>query len=104
VGRADRLRCGARQPDRRGATRSRRQRRDANPDPHLRPRGVRFVGEVREEEKPAAFAPKMSAEPGTAARLSGARSLPLLSIVVLPSPTSATIRIRSTLRTALPTI
>jgi TolB-like protein len=47
-------------------------------------KGVRFVGEVQEEGNPAAFAPEMAAERGTVARPGGARSPPLLSIVVLP--------------------
>jgi TolB-like protein len=47
-------------------------------------KGVRFVGEVREETNSAALAPEMAAEPGTAAIPGGARSPPLLSIVVLP--------------------
>jgi TolB-like protein len=47
-------------------------------------KGVRFVGEVRTEAKPAAFAPEMATESGTAARPRGARSSPPLSIVVLP--------------------
>ena len=47
-------------------------------------KGVRFVGGVQEEGKPAAFAPKIAAEPETAARPGGVRSPPRLSIVVLP--------------------
>jgi TolB-like protein/class 3 adenylate cyclase/tetratricopeptide (TPR) repeat protein len=45
---------------------------------------ARFVGEVQAEAKPDVLAPETAAEPGTAARSGGARSPPLLSIVVLP--------------------
>ena len=47
-------------------------------------KGVRFVGEVQEEAKPAALGPEMAAEPGIAAIPGGARQPPRLSIVVLP--------------------
>jgi TolB-like protein len=47
-------------------------------------KGVRFVGEVQKEAKPAALGPEMAAEPGIAAIPGGARQPPRLSIVVLP--------------------
>ena len=48
-------------------------------------KGVRFVGEVRTEAKPVAFAPGMSGGIGDCSTPPrGARSLPPLSIVVLP--------------------
>jgi DNA-binding winged helix-turn-helix (wHTH) protein len=47
-------------------------------------KGVRVVGEVREEANPATLAPEVAAESGTAALPGGERPLPRLSIVVLP--------------------
>jgi TolB-like protein len=55
VGRADRLRCDARQPDRSGAAQTLIRT--------FARKGVRFVGKVREEAKPAALAPEMAMEP-----------------------------------------
>jgi TolB-like protein len=47
-------------------------------------RGVRFVGEVREEAKSAALAPEMVAEQGRPVTWCAASPRPRLSIVVLP--------------------